>query len=242
MNTVKIEKKQVKMVAHRGLSGIETENSNFAFVAAANRSYFGIETDVRLTADGRYVLLHDDTTARVSDTIIHIEKEPRDKVKSVMLRDREDGATRMDIRIPDLDDYLKICKRYDKVSVLEIKGSMSEQQLRGVADACQERNQLENTIFISFGLENLLTLRKITPPGQQIQFLCGELSDEFIDILAANRIDIDIHYPTLFAHPEYMEKFKARGLKVNVWTCDNPGDAAKLIEMGVDFITTDILE
>ena len=38
MNTVKIDKKGIKMVAHRGVSGLECENTNAAFVAAGNRS------------------------------------------------------------------------------------------------------------------------------------------------------------------------------------------------------------
>ena len=34
MNTVKFDKKETKIIAHRGLSGIEKENTNAAFVAA----------------------------------------------------------------------------------------------------------------------------------------------------------------------------------------------------------------
>ena len=45
MNTVKIEKQNTKMVAHRGLSGLERENTCMAFVAAGNRSYWGIEVE-----------------------------------------------------------------------------------------------------------------------------------------------------------------------------------------------------
>ena len=44
MNTIKFEKGNVGVVAHRGLSGIERENTASAFVAAGNRSYYGIET------------------------------------------------------------------------------------------------------------------------------------------------------------------------------------------------------
>ena len=50
MTTVKFEKGQVQVIAHRGLSGIERENTNAAFVAAGNRSYYGIETDIHRTA------------------------------------------------------------------------------------------------------------------------------------------------------------------------------------------------
>ena len=64
MDTIKINKGSALIVAHRGLSGLERENTASAFVAAGNRSYFGIETDVRVTADGNFVLLHDDNTLR----------------------------------------------------------------------------------------------------------------------------------------------------------------------------------
>ena len=55
MNTIKFNKKNTQIVAHRGLSGIEVENTNSAFVAAGNRSYYGIETDIHRTKDGRFV-------------------------------------------------------------------------------------------------------------------------------------------------------------------------------------------
>ena len=45
-NTVKVDIKNAKMVAHRGVSGLERENTNAAFVAAGQRSYYGIETVV----------------------------------------------------------------------------------------------------------------------------------------------------------------------------------------------------
>ena len=63
-NTIKISKKNVKMIAHRGLSGIECENTNEAFIAAGNRSYYGIETDVHVTKDGKYIIIHDKDTKK----------------------------------------------------------------------------------------------------------------------------------------------------------------------------------
>lgn len=53
MDTIKIDKNNVKLIAHRGVSGIERENTAAAFVAAGNRSYYGIETDVHVTKDGK---------------------------------------------------------------------------------------------------------------------------------------------------------------------------------------------
>ena len=70
MDTIKINKNSTLLVAHRGLSGIETENTNAAFVAAGNRSYYGIETDIHRTTDGRFVVCHDDNLLRVADVDI----------------------------------------------------------------------------------------------------------------------------------------------------------------------------
>ena len=51
MNTIHIEKQHVQLIAHRGCSALETENSIPAFTAAGNRTYYGVETDVHCTAD-----------------------------------------------------------------------------------------------------------------------------------------------------------------------------------------------
>ena len=73
MNTKKFNKKSTKVIAHRGLSGIEVENTASAFVAAGNRSYYGIETDVHRTADGKFVIGHDNDLKRIAGVDISLE-------------------------------------------------------------------------------------------------------------------------------------------------------------------------
>ena len=123
LDTIKIDSKQTKMIAHRGLSGIERENTYPAFLAAANRSYFGIETDVHVTPDGQFVVIHDETTDRVTlgKSSINVEKTPFDEFKDLILPDLDGSFTRRDIRIPLLQDYISICKKYGKICVLELK-------------------------------------------------------------------------------------------------------------------------
>ena len=97
MDTIKFNKKQVKMVAHRGASGLERENTVPAFVAAGNRSYFGVETDVHKTADGLYVIIHDETTSRVSRGAvnIHVEENPYEAVRHIVLPDKDGSTVRL---------------------------------------------------------------------------------------------------------------------------------------------------
>ena len=131
MDTVRIISKNVKMVAHRGLSGIERENTNPAFVAAGNRSYFGIETDVHRTADGKFVIIHDETTERVSlgKVNINVEESNYADLENIVLPDLDESTNRQDIRIPLLEDYIKICKKYDKVCVLELKNPFVKEDI-----------------------------------------------------------------------------------------------------------------
>ncbi len=74
------------MIAHRGLSGIETENTMSAFVAAGNRSYYGVESDVHVTKDGKFVIFHDDTVKRVTGMDMpNIEECMFDELRSLTL-------------------------------------------------------------------------------------------------------------------------------------------------------------
>ena len=68
MDTLKIAKEKVKMIAHRGLSGLEKENTIAAFIAAGNRTYYGMECDIHLTKDNVFVVCHDDHPGRISPT------------------------------------------------------------------------------------------------------------------------------------------------------------------------------
>ena len=229
-DTVKIEKGSALMVAHRGVSGIECENTNAAFVAAANRSYFGIETDVHATADGKYVLFHDDNTERVSGVNMVVEESKWEDLRALRLHEK-DGTEREDLVIPQLVDYIKICKKYGKVAVLELKNRFRYEQIAEMVDIIKGEDYLERVIFISFSFDNLVDLRRIAP-GQAAQFLTGHLTDEVIDSISEHKFDLDVKHVELHS----------RNITVNCWTCDSPERAAELIAMGVDQITTNILE
>ena len=92
MQTVKIKKSKTKMIAHRGLSGIEPQNTSIAFAAAGNRSYFGIETDVHITKDGKYVIIHDDVTSNVSNTGLTVENTDFEVLRNIYLNDNDGSA------------------------------------------------------------------------------------------------------------------------------------------------------
>lgn len=239
MNTVKIEKKSTLMVAHRGLSGIETENTNSAFVAAGNRSYFGIETDIHRTADGKFIVSHDDNLERVAGINFNVEENPLEESQKIILKDIDGTKDRLDLIPTYLENYLAICKKYEKHSVLELKSSFTDAEIKKIIDIASSYGVLRDLTFISFDYENLLKVRKILP-DQSVQFLFCNLTDEIVEKLVADRMDVDIAYTGLTeADVEMLHK---KGLRVNCWTVNDPEIAKQLVGWGVDYITTNILE
>lgn len=239
MNTIKIEKKGVQLVAHRGCSGLEQENTHAAFVAAGNRSYFGIECDVHRTVDGKYVIIHDDTTARVAIDSLVVEESTYDTLRNLLLKEKNGEKGRTDIRIPSLQEYISICKHYDKIAVLELKNHFEKEDVWEICSIIEEMGYMENVIFISFDYENMVTLRE-KYPTQPAQFLDYKGEADLVDRLKAHNLDLDISHKVLTK--ELIDACHAEGIKVNCWTVDDVKIANRLIDWGVDFITTNILE
>ena len=240
MNTIKInEKKGTLFVAHRGLSGIETQNTAAAFIAAANRSYFGIECDVHKTADGAYVVIHDEETKAVCKNNIPVETSPLSDLRALRLNSAYGKCERNDLCIPTLAEYITICHHYEKTAVLELKNGFSFDEVKEIMQIIEQNGRLDNVIIISFVFENLLHVRAINP-HQRVQYLMGEFTPDLIGLLVKHRMDLDIFRKAI--DKEKIDACHENGILVNVWTVDDPKNAQDLIDMGVDFITTNILE
>lgn len=239
MNTIKFDKKNVRVVAHRGLSGIEKENTNAAFVAAGNRSYYGIETDIHRTADGKIVAVHDDNLKRVAGENVLVEEVNLATSQSVVLFDKDDTKNRADLRVSTLENYISICKTYEKHCVLELKSDFTDEEIAQIVDIIRGYDYLDEVTFIAFGYDNLLKVRKLLPE-QSAQFLFEKFTDEIFERVVADKLDIDIYYKGLTK--EIVDRCHAHGMVVNCWTVNDKEIGEQLAAWGVDFITTNILE
>lgn len=237
MDTIKFNH-QIKMIAHRGVSGLERENTCAAFVVAGNRSYFGIETDVHVTKDGKFIVFHDDTTNRLIDADLVVDETDFETLRSLPLKDM-DEEFRSDLHMPPLEDYIRICKKYDKESVLELKNHFAPEDIDRLIAEIGELGWLERTTFISFDLPNCICLREKLPQ-QRIQYLLKWVTDEAIKTMLQYGFELDADARKITR--EQIEACHKVGIKVNVWTVNSLEVAERLIQYGVDYMTTDILE
>ena len=239
MNTIKFDKKSTQVIAHRGLSGIEVENTNAAFVAAGNRSYYGVETDIHRTADGKFILGHDDNLKRIAGEEIYLEKTSLKVLQSVVLYDKDGTKGREDLRPCTLENYLSIVKKYEKHAILELKSEFTDEEIAKIIDIVKSYDYLENVTFISFIYENLTKVKRILP-NQSAQYLFWKVTDEEIARLVRDKIDVDVWCKELTR--EQIEACHKAGLTVNCWTVDEIADGERFAEWGIDYITSNILE
>lgn len=237
-DVIPLDKKSTLMIAHRGLSGLAKENTLPAFLLAGQHSYFGIETDVHKTADGIYIITHDDTTGRVADLDLVIKQTDYNKLRSLRLKDIS-GAFSDTLYFPTMQEYIDVCKQHGKIAVLELKNHFEPADIAQIASIIDNLDYLASTIFISFDLDNLITIRKLYP-YQPAQYLTCVFEDGLIEKLQKYNLDLDIYYRELTA--KRISMLHAQNIKVNCWTVNSAPAAQRLINWGIDYITTNILE
>lgn len=224
-----------KYIAHRGYSAKYFENSYEAFEQAAKNSFFqGIETDVYITKDGQYVCCHDETP--FADKTISVTEHTYEEIKSIPM-DKSKAASEVDTDkdyyICLFSDYLKLCYRYRKMAVVEIKQDLPKEQAIALAEFAAAENGWTNTMFCSF---------KKDP----IDYIYAEHSYATIKLFTSAawkaELYIELGYNISVAEkiltPELIEKAHDAGVFVDVYTINDPDDASIYIADGVDYITT----
>lgn len=237
MNTIKVKKGKTKFIAHRGLSGLERENSLRAFVAADNRTYYGCECDIHYTKDKHLVICHDDFTGRVSDTNLVIPDSSFEEIDKIRLKEFDSQISGRDLVVPTFLEYLQLQKKYEKHCIVEIKCEINLDEAKEILDIIKPYYEL--VTFISFHLNNLKIIRSLDEKIPMM-YLSSKYDDSLISICKEYNLGIDILYKELTS--ERIEKFHGSNIIVNTWTINDKNVAKSLIEWDIDFITTNILE
>lgn len=225
-----------------------------AFKRAMDCGADGIEFDVRLSRDGVPVVIHDADLRRVGARA--------DQVSSLTVADlgqcdvgswfnrRFPGLANPDFaaeRVPTLDEFFKFARGVAGLFYLELKPSIGQASKLAFEVATLIRtNQLESRIVaLSFDLTIVKALRELnssirTAALFQPQFLrAGSPLRKAAMIraaLACNADEIALH--RLLLTPGMARRASRAGLKVVVWTVDDPAWVQTAARLGVDAIIT----
>ena len=210
------------VIAHRGCWSGDSlpQNSLAAFRKALNQNIYGTEFDVRQTLDGQLVINHDATFngKEISQT----------RYAELCRSTLSNGET-----IPLLEDFVReYCATNTNVlMVVELK-SCSVDKLLALLN---QYDVMSHVLFISFSKSicNQLVQKGY---GLITSYLNGTISPQ--DIQKAGYGGIDYTHSVFQEHPGWITEAQGLGLKVIVWTINNPDLVSDYIAKGV-VVTTD---
>jgi glycerophosphoryl diester phosphodiesterase len=226
------EAKPVEIIAHRGASHDAPENTVAAFKLAWEQNADGAELDIHFTKDGKIVVIHDAGTKRTTGTDWKVSERMLAELRTL------DAGTWKHKRftgekLPTLDEMLATVPKGKKVFV-EVKcGPEVMKELDRVLAASGLK--AEQTPVISFNANVIAAMKSLRPdlPAYWIVGLKNKAEEKrsAADLIAKAREikadGLDVAASDL-VDAAFAQKVKAAGLRLDVWTVDDPAVARRV--------------
>lgn len=244
----------VEVVAHRGASEDAPEHTLAAYRRAVEVGADAVEADVRLTADGRLVCVHDRRVDRTSDgrgpvsvmDLADLAELDFGSWKGELRSGQPDPDRRSVLTLDALLAYLVDCGRPIELAV-ETKhptryAGLVERRLVEALDrygwAHPRLGRRVPVRVMSFSWLSLRRMRQLAPSVPAV-YLMERVPLRFRD--GSLPVHVGIAGPCIDLvrdHPRYVERVHRAGGRVHVWTVDDPADVDLCLDLGVDAIIT----
>ena len=220
--------RRVLSIGHRGAAGHAPENTLGAIHKGIALGVDFIEIDVRRTADGALVILHDETVNRTTNG--------KGRVDRLSLREIQTFSAGNGEIIPTLEDALKaVAGRAGLLLELKVKG-MAQQAV----EAVQRVAFTDPVIYASF-LHDELTQVRTFAPNAPLMALFGRLPrNPVVRAVTHGASHVGLRHDT--ATHRLVEACHRAGLLVCVYTADSPRDIQHGLSLGVDGVISNYPE
>jgi glycerophosphoryl diester phosphodiesterase len=236
---------KIEIIAHRGASHDAPENTIAAVNLAWRQKADAVEVDVQFSKDGRLVVIHDHTTRRTGEKNKKVSEQTLAELRLLDVG-RWKGALWSGERIPTLEEVLATVPSGKRLLV-ELKcGPDGIPEFARIARSCP--TQPAPVVAIGFFRQTMKQLKAELPELEvcwirrfRRSWRTGRWSPAAEELIAAVKdagldgVDLDASGPVTLT---LVNKLKAAGMKVYVWTVDSLDKARKLAAAGVDGITT----
>jgi glycerophosphoryl diester phosphodiesterase len=238
-------------VAHRGASARAPENTLEAFREAVEAGAGGLELDVHMTLDGEIVVIHDPTVDRTTNGSGDVAQMTLEEIRALDAgyRFSPDGGSTYPyrgagLRVPRLAE---VYEEFPDVPVnIEIKRAQP-----GVEEAVLEviRGAAGRTLVASNRHEVVRRFRRIS--GGSISTAASRREIGRFYVLSRLRLErlYSPAYDALQVPPEhrgmkvvtprFLEAAHGRGVRVDVWTINEPDEMRRMLDLGADGVMTD---
>ncbi len=228
-----------EIIAHRGASAYEPENTLRAVQRAWEMNADATEVDIYLTKDDKIAVLHDSKLDRTTSGVGPVKEFMLAELQELKIRWNEELLD--DETIPSLEQVLATVPKGKRIFI-EIKtGPEIVPALKRVLDACKLED--EQLVVITFN-EHTLKESKKTLPEVQHYYLSDGKKETIEDVIHktkvanADGINLSASFPIT---AELVQQGKNAGYDTYVWTIreKNASLVPQLVKMGVVGLTTD---
>jgi len=232
----------VEIIAHRGASYQAPENT-MASVRLGWEEHANVEVDVYLSKDNRMVVIHDASTKRTAGGVdLEVKETNADDLRKLdvgSFKAKEFAGE----RIPFLAEVVQSIPPQQKLYI-EIK--CGREILPALRQLLVESGKMSQVVIIGFNLEMVAESKKLI--DVPTYWLKGTDKDKntkqwiphdprLVQRAKDNGLDgLDVDFNGVTQ--EFVRAAKAAGQKLYVWTVDDPAEARRLVQLGVDGITT----
>lgn len=230
------------IVAHRGGGKLAPENTLAAIDVGAQLGHTMIEFDVKLSRDGQIFLLHDDNLERTSNGWGVAGQLTWNELLNVDAGSWFSGEFKGE-PLPLLSQVADRCHEHGMMANIEIKPTTSSGPQTGkvVALAARELWQgMTAPLLSSFEIDALEAAQEAAPELPR-----GLLLDEWRDDwreLTSRLGCVSIHLNHKLLDEGRVGALRDAGLRILVYTVNQPQRAAQLLRWGVDCICTDRID
>ena len=134
---------------------------------------------------------------------------------------------------------MSVCKKYNCRPQIEIKDGRIE-KLKSFYDLLKEEDVLENVIIISFNFEALKYLRSLDS-DVEIWHIVRLITKKNIKNAKEQNFGINFCAPVYSGNQKDIQRIHDAGLTSSYWTVDTPELLNKMLEAGVQYITTNCI-
>jgi glycerophosphoryl diester phosphodiesterase len=218
--------KRVSIVAHRGASAYEPENTIKSFERAFQLGADFVELDVRMSKDGVLVVIHDEAVDRTTNGSGLVRELT---LRELRLLDAGRGE-----KIPTLKEVLELFKETKHRFFVEVKEPGLEEKLLKDLIEQQAEDRVVITSFYHTAIKKMSERRKNIKCG--VIFACQPVNPENL----ATHAKASILLPKLeYVNAEMVSRAHKNNLNIIPWPINNENDAKKMIDLNVDGIVTD---
>lgn len=203
--------------------------------------YTGLECDVRVTKDKKYVISHDESIKGNKGEMV-ITSTTLEELKTNLITQTRGGITYTGY-ICTMEEYLRICKNKKAFPIIELKwtdgiNSNDMSNFPGLVTLIKSYELESKVIFLTSMYKSLEYIRTKYPTFK-CQYLMYTLSDERFEWSKKWKVNPSIEVGGFTI--EDVEKVRKVGLEVATWCVNSKADYLKYAKMGVYMMTCDYL-